>query len=1044
MPAVVKSGGAWVENSGILTKGWSRKLLVLHPSQLLVHDGEDSAKKPQLVVTLKGASVADPKNLRAGKFAFRLNYVHDKTAQKLIVATGSLQETMEWINAFKLAGVPSTFAAKGLRQSITPSKEAYSRDADEATTSLLDKGTPKSDSAALTPRGAVKNYIIDFESRSSPSNVIASPRRASSKLSDATPIRSLGFTRARAAASLRWAAVVVLVGFFILVLVMGLFPRSLGAPLQGTALGEIGGRTFRWLTVASGESCADGLMVPGPSRTGLNMLFYIAMLCWTFLGVAIAADIFMVGIEMITSQEKKVNVIVKGKPQSFTVLVWNGTVANLTLMALGSSAPEILLSTIEICSSGFYAGELGPSTIVGSAAFNLLGITAVCVLAIGAEGKKIKDLSVFAITATFSVCAYLWLYVILIIVTPNIVDVWEGIITFMLFPALVYLAYLADTNAFSCMRHTSGSSNLVAISSLGKMISMDEISKALATVSSKLTKVAGGSPAKKEAARSAAALLAPPRSRAFYRVAATRAGTGAKDPALDDKLAAARRAIHAVAPAAAKAAGCTVSFAQSGMCVSEGIGFAVVKAVRTGDLSAYAKCHFRTEATGLAEAGKDYEETQGWLEFPPWQAEASCRIRIIDDNEQEDDEVFSVKLSQPSGCVLGSVSSCDITIEDDDGPGEFFFAQETIRVQESCGQAILLVCRAKGAAFDVDVRYATKDGSARSPSDFIAKKGTLHFPKGVTKVPLAVEIVDDARYEREESFYVTLTELSNGATFASGGSSAVATVVIESDDERKQLTDELLNTLNINVDAVKLSASSWGAQFVDARKFDGEGTLAYTLYIAALPWKMLFACVPPPAIAGGWVCFLVALVFIGLLTALIGDLANHMGCCMGLMPSVTAITFVALGTSLPDTFASRTAALNETHADSSIGNITGSNSVNVFLGLGMPWAVAACYWAAFASEADEATWRARYSKESWYSPDMKVGFAVPAGDLGFSVAVFSTCAIICLALLAARRHFLGFELGGPSSYKIATAAFLTFLWFVYIGLSAGSTYGLFN
>jgi hypothetical protein len=51
--------------------------------------------------------------------------------------------------------------------------------------------------------------------------------------------------------------------------------------------------------------------------------------------------------------------------------VWNATVANLTLMALGSSAPEIILSVIETVSSGFYSGALGPSTIVGSAAFNL-------------------------------------------------------------------------------------------------------------------------------------------------------------------------------------------------------------------------------------------------------------------------------------------------------------------------------------------------------------------------------------------------------------------------------------------------------------------------------------------------------------------------------------------------------------------------------------------------------------------------------------------------------------------------------------------------
>jgi len=47
------------------------------------------------------------------------------------------------------------------------------------------------------------------------------------------------------------------------------------------------------------------------------------------------------------------------------------------------------------------------------------------------------------------------------------------------------------------------------------------------------------------------------------------------------------------------------------------------------------------------------------------------------------------------------------------------------------------------------------------------------------------------------------------------------------------------------------------------------------------------------------VCFIVAIVFIGILTALIGDLANAFGCSAGLNADVTAITFVALGTSLP-------------------------------------------------------------------------------------------------------------------------------------------------
>ncbi|VDM86068.1 unnamed protein product, partial [Strongylus vulgaris] len=59
--------------------------------------------------------------------------------------------------------------------------------------------------------------------------------------------------------------------------------------------------------------------------------------------------------------------------------------------------------------------------------------------------------------------------------------------------------------------------------------------------------------------------------------------------------------------------------------------------------------------------------------------------------------------------------------------------------------------------------------------------------------------------------------------------------------------------------------------------------------------------------------------------------------------SVTAISFVALGTSVPDTFASKVSAVQDKYADNSIGNVTGSNAVNVFLGIGIAWSVAAIY-----------------------------------------------------------------------------------------------------
>jgi solute carrier family 8 (sodium/calcium exchanger) len=41
---------------------------------------------------------------------------------------------------------------------------------------------------------------------------------------------------------------------------------------------------------------------------------------------------------------------------------------------------------------------------------------------------------------------------------------------------------------------------------------------------------------------------------------------------------------------------------------------------------------------------------------------------------------------------------------------------------------------------------------------------------------------------------------------------------------------------------------------------------------------------------------------------IVGEVATILGCAIGLKASVTAITLVALGTSLPDTFASKAAA----------------------------------------------------------------------------------------------------------------------------------------
>uniref|UniRef100_A0ACB8FSD1 Sodium/calcium exchanger 2 n=1 Tax=Sphaerodactylus townsendi TaxID=933632 RepID=A0ACB8FSD1_9SAUR len=246
-------------------------------------------------------------------------------------------------------------------------------------------------------------------------------------------------------------------------------------------------------------------------------------------------------------------------------------------------------------------------------------------------------------------------------------------------------------------------------------------------------------------------------------------------------------------------------------------------------------------------------------------------------------------------------------------------------------------------------------------------------------------------------------------------------VIIEESYDFKNTVDKLIKKTNL---ALVIGTHSWREQFLEAitvsagdeeDEEDGReerlpSCFDYVMHFLTVFWKVLFACVPPTEYWNGWACFSVSILVIGMLTALIGDLASHFGCTVGLKDSVNAVVFVALGTSIPDTFASKVAALQDQCADASIGNVTGSNAVNVFLGLGVAWSVAAIYWAFQGKD-----------------------FEVQTGTLAFSVTLFTIFAFISISVLMYRRRpHIGGELGGPRTAKILTAALFLGLWFLYI------------
>uniref|UniRef100_A0A8C9Z3Z0 Solute carrier family 8 member 1a n=1 Tax=Sander lucioperca TaxID=283035 RepID=A0A8C9Z3Z0_SANLU len=897
---------------------------------------------------------------------------------------------------------------------------------------------------------------------------------------------------------------------FLLSIISTVLPYSVAG---GSAPALTSNSTLRNHSKCGGENagCVDGVVLPVwepenppfPDRIARAIIYFVG-LAYMFLGVSIIADRFMSSIEVITSQERQITITKpNGEKITTTVRIWNETVSNLTLMALGSSAPEILLSVVEVCGHGFEAGELGPNTIVGSAAFNMFVIIGLCVSVIpDGETRKVKHLRVFFVTATWSVFAYTWLYLILAVISPGVVEIWEGLLTLFFFPICVGLAYVADRRLlfykYMYKRYRAGKQKGMIIETEGEP---DLPSKVDVEMDGRILNSHGEEePDEEEARKEVARILKDlkqkhpdkemeqlmelanyqvlnqqQKSRAFYRCQATRIMTGAgnvlKKHASDQAKKATQHDIFT--EVSVNDFSSKVFFDPSSYQCLENCGSVALNVVRRGgDLTNSVSVDYRTE-DGTANAGSDYRFTEGTVVFKPGETEKEIRIDIIDDDIFEEDEHFLVHLSNvhvvsDGACSgepeanhvdalagLGLPCTATVTIFDDDHAGIFTFEEPVVTVSESIGVMEVKVIRTAGARGVVAVPYKTMEGTAKGGGeDFEDTYGVLEFDNDDISKTIHINIIDDEEYEKNKNFFLEMGEprLLEMSERKEEESEALLTkkeeeerriaemgrpmlgehvkleVVIEESYEFKSTVDKLLKKTNL---ALVIGTNSWREQFMEAITVSsgdddddecGEEKLPscfdYVMHFLTIFWKLLFAFVPPTDYWNGWACFFVSISVIGMLTAVIGDLASHFGCTVGLKDSVTAVVFVALGTSVPDTFASKVAAIQDQYADASIGNVTGSNAVNVFLGIGVAWSIAAIY---HYFKGDE--------------------FRVDPGTLAFSVTLFTIFAFICIGVLIYRRRpEIGGELGGPRVPKILTTCLFFSLWLMYIVFSSLEAY----
>jgi solute carrier family 8 (sodium/calcium exchanger) len=874
---------------------------------------------------------------------------------------------------------------------------------------------------------------------------------------------------------------------------------------------------------------------------------YIITLAALFLGNAIASDYFMASVEQIVSKER--TVISSDGQSRISRRIWNPTVANLTLLALGSSAPEILLSLTESASRlGKKPGHLGPATIVGTAAYNLLAITAVCTYVLPkGRVRAVRKAAVFWLTAVCSILAYVWMFVCLRLWTPGVITLVEALLTLAMMPLFVYSAYAMDCGlhvpsllklfghrheADSAKRARHGTrkndhhpkvskeerengavsqdSTPLSLAERGELSSMmngggrsashsasecatDQEATPLKNVGGGASSDGTATPRKEDVYRELMAVQRPlpgtsshdlaeriansfrewdwPESEPdvwsnaiWYKINARhklsgrwhKRGGAHRTPSGnfdEESVPAPTQAPHVyrrqqVSQQATKDRErfCDIHFQGKETTVLENAGSVEIVIQREGDLSQAVMVDCKSKE-GSAKARQDYNPVDGTLTFLPGEEWHTIVAQLIEDEEPDPDHSFTIHLTNPRLAPNVNQSSHQnvrvrtvdpqkftVVILDDDEPGILGFDTRLFDVLESAREARISVVRHGGSAGDVYVDYYTRDRTAVAGRDYQATSGRLHFESGERSKEIVVPIIDDDLPNPDQVFRVYLCN-PHKATL---GRQYMATVKIRDDDGLNALTQEVQaliskrkSLMHTAVPGPLDSSSAWATQLRESfdvgGSYDDEGNRVhpgvqeYLLHLLTLWWKVLMALAPPPTTLGGWPLFVASLCVIGVITALVGELAKLLGCAIGLKDSVTAISIVAIGTSLPDTLASCYAVLDSPAADAAIGNIMGSNAVNVFLGLGLTWVLGASYYMAH--------------------PHLTSGYyCVPTVGLSETVITFIPIASVGTAVMAIRRSRVGGELGGTGSGKHATTVLFLLLWLAFVSLSAALTY----
>lgn len=177
-----------------------------------------------------------------------------------------------------------------------------------------------------------------------------------------------------------------------------------------------------------------------------------------------------------------------------------------------------------------------------------------------------------------------------------------------------------------------------------------------------------------------------------------------------------------------------------------------------------------TTNDGSAVAGSDYQAAAGTLTIAPGQTTQTVTVQVVGDTQAEDDEYFTVSISNATNATLGNQTTYQYIQDDDRIPAISISDASVYEGNNGTRQMTFTVTLSQPSNKKVRVNYATANGTAKtSDSDYVSKSGTITFNPGQTSKTITVTIKGDKKKENDEYFYVNLSGASGAPVEDSRG-----------------------------------------------------------------------------------------------------------------------------------------------------------------------------------------------------------------------------------------------------------------------------------